>query len=253
MSQPFRTVSKGLRWVFVGCWLTPGIIVASLCLLCVAGGCLGQTGQSLFLGIGLGLVALAAVTTFVAPVGRLMCLATPPYAPVARTRIRLAVIFEACSILSGLSGILITIADLIPGTFLGAGLLFTLLTGAVARLFFLLFARSLAEHIGATDEAVTAKTIFHAAVGLIVSGVLSVGGFAVAGAVPSGQDPAVLRPVVFTLAACLMCLSVMCLMCLGVGYFLLFSTLWRKVRAFADTVEDEGERDTEGEPSESAP
>jgi hypothetical protein len=244
MSQPFRTVAKGLRWVFTGAWLTPGVIVAAVCLLCCAAGVPGLSGLGAFLAVGLTLLGLAGVATFVSPVGRLMCLATPEDAPVARTRIRLAVIFESCSVLSGISGIVVAIADLIPTEFEIVGVGFSLVTGVIARLFFLLYARSLAEHIGATDEATTAKTIFHAALGLIVSGVLSAGGFTIADAVPSAKDPGPMRAVLFTLAACLMCLAVMCLMYFGVGYYLLFSTLWQKVQAFADT--QPGEEDNAG-------
>jgi hypothetical protein len=97
--------------------------------------------------VGIGLGALGLLTGFV---GRCLCLTVPPAVTSAPARIRMAVIFEACSLLSGtaLLGLTLLLARPLPSLVAVTWTLFTGVTVYLARMQFLRFARTLAEHVG---------------------------------------------------------------------------------------------------------
>lgn len=154
MTSPYRKVLLGLRLSSVGLWTvttnvvlllsmmlllkctgpyTPGWMTVALMTPYVSYVCLGIGGLGLVIGF----------------VGRCCCLSVPAAAGAAPARIGLAVIFEACSLLSAAALVgavflpLAALPSFVPLTWMG----FIWLTAYVARMQFLRFTRALAEHV----------------------------------------------------------------------------------------------------------
>lgn len=161
MNSPYRKLLLGLRLSSVGLWAvsmsviillsmtlllksvgdyTPGWMTVALMTQYTSYACLGLGGLGLVVGF----------------VGRCCCLPVPAAAGAAPARIGLAVIFEACSLLSAVALVVVAFLPLpplrsfVPLTWMG----FILLTAYVARVQFLRFARALAEH---ADQSLLAE------------------------------------------------------------------------------------------------
>lgn len=170
MNPSYRKVLIGLKLSSVGLWLVAmsAVLLTSLELYSAAR--LSRDGVHYFSVVlmvryteygCLGLIAIGLILGFV---GRCFCLPVPAAAGTAPARIGLAVIFEACSLLSlaALVGVsflpLAALPSIVPMTWMG----FIWLTAYLARMQFLRFARALAEHVRPSllPEAVAVQRLY---------------------------------------------------------------------------------------------
>jgi hypothetical protein len=99
---------------------------------------------------------LAVIGMVVATVGRMWCLETPAEWPIARSRIRLAVILDGCGLLSGLLNAGVAYAArigsiTIPLEVLWSVFGFSLILLVAGRVFFHAYLRSLAKALGKSN------------------------------------------------------------------------------------------------------
>lgn len=153
VTSPYRKVLAGLRLSSVGLWLVALSVVLITSLALYSSLHIHRDGVHYFAVAamarnieygGLGLIAVGLLLGFV---GRCLCLPVPPAAGTAPARIGLAVIFEACSLLSAAAFVGVVYLLPLPSVVSLTWCLFSWLTAYLARVKFLQFARSLAEHL----------------------------------------------------------------------------------------------------------
>jgi hypothetical protein len=100
---------------------------------------------------------LAVIGIVVATIGRMWCLETPAEWPIARSRIRLAVILDVCGLLSGLVNVGVAYAAntgsiTMPPEVLWSVFGFSLILLVAGRVFFVAYVRSLARALGKSTK-----------------------------------------------------------------------------------------------------
>lgn len=153
MSSSHRKVLLGLRLSSIGLTLVAAAAVLMTALTLYVGvyytrdAVLYQPAVTTLRAIQLGCLVLLAAGLVAGLVGRCFCLAVPAAVRTAPARIGLAVVFEACGLLSGtLLFVAVYLFTPIPRLVFLPALLFTLLTGYFSQVYFLRFAYALAEH-----------------------------------------------------------------------------------------------------------
>lgn len=153
MSGTHRKVLLGLRLSSIGLTLVAAAAVLMTALTLYVGvyytrdAVLYQTAVTMLHAIQLGCCVLLAVGLVTEFVGHCLCLSVPAMVRTAPARIGLAVVFEACGLLSGtLLFVAVYLFTPIPRFVFLPALLFTLLTGYFSQVYFLRFAYALAEH-----------------------------------------------------------------------------------------------------------
>jgi hypothetical protein len=155
VTSSYRKVLVGLRLSSMGLWLVALGLVLMLSITLyfqVVGKGMPYnpavvTATNSLLYVGLGLAALGLLVGFV---GRCFCLPVPAAAGTAPARTGLAVIFEACSLLSAAGLLLAAYLFPLPSVITLTWSLFAGLTAYFARVQFLRFALALIGHLHPT-------------------------------------------------------------------------------------------------------
>jgi hypothetical protein len=221
LSHPFHAVARGLSAARTGFWLAlVAAFVAAVALLISE---LPHVPRLVALGTALVLGAGGLVVGFV---GRCRSLAVPDDWHSARTRLRLAVLFEGCSLLSVIAnfgvgvGVAVTAPRWmsIPAAAMGLSILLFLL----GRVMFLRFARALSEGLGDAALARRAAACLMLFVTFVVSGV---SGFAawVAG---NWHNPSRTADLAYAVGGGLVCVAVV----FGLIWVLLYLSLLGRLR-----------------------
>lgn len=170
MSADLLKVSKGLKLVY---WGLVVVIIAGV-LGFLGGQAAGRIGETPLLVVRGIAEVIGFVGTIIGLVGRYYCLSTPPKARTAKSRITLSFVFAACAAVGSLVSSV--------GTFAHLPLLPSLLVGGVGSLlgiagviFFLLFAKALAEFIRRKQLADDAEGVLMLVYGILGCHVISLG------------------------------------------------------------------------------
>lgn len=155
MTASYQKVLSGLRLSSIGLWLVAMSVVLLTSVGLYSNLYLYRDGVHSFAvalivpNIQYGSFGLCGLGLVVGFVGRCLCLPVPAAAGSAPARIGLTVIFEACSLLSAAALIGVAFLPLppLPSYIPLTWTLFIGLTAYIARMQFLRFARSLAEHL----------------------------------------------------------------------------------------------------------
>ncbi len=158
-SPDLQRVSRGLALVHWGVRLIAGAVVTAAALFVVItlvsfGSGAGGLGSVIALALLMFLISFPIGTgILLGAIGRVLCLRTPPELPIARARIRLAVILEGCGLLTAVvTGVVAAVAN-------GAGpirlayevlysvLVFAVVLFAAGQAFFYAFSVALAKAV----------------------------------------------------------------------------------------------------------
>jgi hypothetical protein len=234
MTASWRTVSTGLRLVILGAQVVGWTLASAFTLGCGAAAVLRgldvQEGVEwvwpvlVFTGLGVMVIGRLLCT-----VGRVLCLATPPEATQARSRIRLAVIFEVCSLLSGVACIVVALLWWsIPGELAVIGFAFWVLTAILGRVCFFWFAQAAGECVTARTATEDARRLVRVSIFTILSIVVGSLLLGVGNSIRA-DDPTVqgMCVVVAVVGCGLLCLAAMFSLFLFASHFILVADLRR--------------------------
>jgi hypothetical protein len=183
MTTAAPAVARGLKLIHVGLVTTMLLAVGYVLALGIVGTLTAQFVRYhpwvgfAFVGV-LTLIALGTVAGMLTGfVGRCRCLATPEEWPAARTRIRMAVLLEACGWLSGLANFAAAwgiATRWIPLPMIAAGVTagLSVLMLVLGRVMFLRFARAVADALGHEPLARQAARSLVLFVTLVACGVI---------------------------------------------------------------------------------
>ena len=176
MSADLLKVSKGLKLVYWGLMIVVVGVVISL-LGVIAGIAFGgvvaaQGGGGAAPGILIRVVSgVASVVVFagyvVGLIGRFLCLSTPEKARVAKSRVTLSIVFTVCALVGSLVGNVDNWVSLMPPVLRMINGGFNYLMQIAGIIFFLLFAKALAEFIRQMQLADDADEILKLVYGLL--------------------------------------------------------------------------------------
>lgn len=139
--------------------------------------------------IVIGCALLVAAGLIVGTVGRCLCLATPPGATAARAWIRLTVVFDVCSLLSGAAqGVNAAGVNLLPPPVVTVGIWFAVVAALTCRFTLIQYARSLATFTGDRGCAEDAKKLIQRIVGGLIAGMVGVFLIPISEALGKGQE-----------------------------------------------------------------
>lgn len=200
MSEALLKVATGYRlvfWALILMLVTVAIAVIGLCVLMNAimqqiqqaqqqqGGPpvnILDGARAMLILVG----GLAVLSSLLALIGRLMCLATPPEASAAKALITISVVFEVLAIICNLVGIADNFGEFMSAQARLVTTAVSGISGIVAIVLFLLFSKSLADFIRRSDLAgramstlwlwVGAGLCYVSAIGIVVASAGAFGG-----------------------------------------------------------------------------
>lgn len=250
MTQSWQTVRLGLRLILVGAQTIGWSLAAAFAVGCGGTALLSAFEAQPAAGwYALGLLFIAtimacAIGRLLSAIGRWVCMATPPEAAKARARIRLTVIFETCSLLSGtVTVILIATGTLLPSEVGMLGVGFCLLSAVLSRVLFFAFVLAVSEDVQGRTTTDDAKKVFRISLFTLGAAVLGPVLLAIGNQI-RGDDTTILAYSIFGVGGCLFCTAAVFVLYLFVGHFILITDLRRHLAGNKLTV-SEGDPDRE--------
>lgn len=246
MTPSWRTVRFGLRLILIGAQTIGWSLAAAFAIGCGGMALLLALKGDDFIGWVILVLFYTTLGTgilgrLLCAVGRWICLATPPEATKARARIRLTVIFETCSLLSGAATVGLAVSGILPAPqFALIGVCFWLLTTVVGRVYFFAFEWAVTEATQARASTDDARSFFRISLFTLGVTVLGVGLMAVANLVV-GDDTAImmLSSVLVAGGAVFLFVAAGCALYLFFAHFVLITDLRRHLGSYQPQPSEE--------------